>query len=149
MRSVIFVALKRPGWFCIITRPSPELFGLIEATSNAGAAGVACGACAPSRDALNAPTTSGIASAPRAVAVVTHLLHDRGQSDETLFIGASLTIPNHTLRRQASRIGRVFVFSPESGAMTRTAHRAERRDRYATDARARGDSVDNNPSGNT
>ena len=41
------VAMKRPGWFCIITRPSPELFGLIDATSNAGAGAAGPAAPAP------------------------------------------------------------------------------------------------------
>src|SRR5262245_25205711 len=56
----MFVATKRPGWFCIMTRPSPELFGLIEATSNAGsaAAGAAWGVCARRRGAIEPVRTS-------------------------------------------------------------------------------------------
>src|SRR5437867_1587604 len=49
MRRVTLFAVKRPGWLPSITRPSPELFGLIEATSNAGTDGLLCGACARRR----------------------------------------------------------------------------------------------------
>src|SRR4051812_39053538 len=92
MRSVTFVAVKRPGWFPSITRPSPELFGLIEATSNAGAGGATCGACAPSRDAFNAAATSGAASAAAAAAIPTHLLNEPAPSDERLLIGCLIKI---------------------------------------------------------
>src|SRR5437867_2657674 len=83
MRSVTLVAVKRPGWLPSITRPSPELFGLIEATSNAGAGGVAC---ALKRGAFSAPTTQGAARAPRAAVVFRSALHDCGPSVETLII---------------------------------------------------------------
>jgi hypothetical protein len=45
----MLVALNWPGCICIITRPSPELFGLIDATSNAHPpGGGSCGAWAAS-----------------------------------------------------------------------------------------------------
>lgn len=43
----------------------------------------------------------------------------------------------------------VFVASPRSGAMTPTARRAARRNRYAKGAPAPGDSADSSPSGST
>src|SRR5439155_9543121 len=89
MRRVTLFAVKRPGWLPSITRPSPELFGLIEATSNAGTDGLLCGACARSRGAFTAATMRGAARTPSAVAVARRPLHDRRRSVETLFIVAS------------------------------------------------------------
>ena len=71
----MLVAVKRPGWFCSITRPSPEVFGLTEATSNVGASD---GAWA---------SITGAASAPSATAVARKLC---------LVIVASLRRPDHT-----------------------------------------------------
>src|SRR5436309_5021045 len=68
MRNVTFVAVNRPGWFPNITRPSPELFGLIEATSNDGAGG-ACGASAPSRALFSALATTATARTAGAIGV--------------------------------------------------------------------------------
>src|SRR5438105_6069824 len=43
-----------------MTRPSPELFGLTDATSKAGPAAVVCGACARNRASLTATRAAGM-----------------------------------------------------------------------------------------
>ena len=58
----MFVAVNRPpGSPNIPTRPSPDLFGLIDATSNEGSAVVDADAWARRRGAFSAPTPTGTA----------------------------------------------------------------------------------------
>src|SRR5262249_26942001 len=77
MRRGTFVAVNRPpGCIPIIMRPSPDLFGLTDATSNEGAA-VAFGCvCCPG--ALKAPTVTGAAMEMSATPVRRSLVQMQG-----------------------------------------------------------------------
>ena len=62
--NVMFVAVNRPpGCIAIMTRPSPDLFGLIDATSKAGPDAGVCGDWARRRQSLSMPNAAGAATA--------------------------------------------------------------------------------------
>src|SRR5437667_184040 len=66
--NVMFVAVNRPpGCIAIMTRPSPDLFGLIDATSKAGPVAGVCGDWACRRHSLNTPNAAGATAAITAV----------------------------------------------------------------------------------
>src|SRR5579864_6900968 len=61
LRVALVAVIRPPGWMLIITRPSPDLFGLIEATSN-------CGSGSPTGGwASQTPPANGSARTPAEV----------------------------------------------------------------------------------
>src|SRR5262245_39309581 len=73
-----------------MTRPSPELFGLIDATSNAGGeAAVVCGACAVTRDTRRLLATSAAGTQASAAATIRRRRGEVGWSVEAVCIGTS------------------------------------------------------------